>query len=82
MKCPKCGARNATGSKECDGCGVIFKDIRNDQPAIDLNCPFNDHGRVCGKRGSLSDSTLGGGPWYCPEHFWLLKGRPLKNEIT
>lgn len=45
-------------------------------PASDLylECPWNDHGYICGRRGSLSDSMNGAGPWYCSEHYAKLKG--------
>lgn len=44
-------------------------------PTSHLECPWNDHGIICGKRGSLSDSLNGAGPWFCVEHYWQLKGR-------
>lgn len=76
-RCPKCKTLNPLGSTECDGCGVIFADIRGSkQPSIDRLCPWNDHGHVCGLVGSLSDATNGSGPWYCAKHFWKLKGYP------
>ena len=43
---------------------------------IDRACPWNDHGNICGLVGSLSDNTLGTGPWYCSRHWWKLKGYP------
>ena len=50
------------------------------EPAIDRLCQFNDHGAICGQPGSMSDSTLGSGPWYCSAHYWKLKGRELKPQ--
>jgi len=79
MKCPKCKFVNLHGAKECDSCGVVFADIRSDRPTVNLNCPFNDHGHICGQPGSLSESTIGGGPWYCSKHWGILKGWPVKS---
>ncbi len=36
---------------------------------IELTCPWNDHGDICARRGSFSESIVGGGPWYCREHW-------------
>lgn len=36
-------------------------------------CEWNDHGMSCGCRGILSPGTAGG-PWYCREHFYKLRG--------
>lgn len=36
-------------------------------------CEWNDHGLACGHRGILSPGTAGG-PWYCREHFYKLRG--------
>lgn len=82
--CPQCNFPSKS-ENECDKCGVQFKDIRGKRsadkmPPIDRFCPFNDHGNVCGKVGSISDSTLGYGPWYCSEHYWLLKRPPVSAE--
>ena len=77
MICPKCHSPNKSGEKECVSCGVIFSDIRsgrNSAPTPNLDCLWNDHGVVCGERGSMSEGTLGYGPWYCSKHFWMLKG--------
>ena len=80
--CPKCSFPSES-STECDKCGTQFGDVRTAKTEkIDLYCPFNDHGKVCGKRGSVSDSVLGAGPWYCSEHYWQLKGRIMHAERT
>jgi hypothetical protein len=80
MRCPKCKAINPPEAKECGDCAVVFADIRSGRsaPQVNLDCPWNDHGLICGKRGSISESTLGYGPWYCSEHYWRLKGWPIK----
>mgnify|MGYP001316267078 CR=1 FL=1 len=74
MKCWKCRHGNVVGATECEKCGVVFADIRGKPDAINLFCPWNDHGAICGKRGSMSDSTNGYGTWYCSEHWMRLKG--------
>ncbi len=80
-KCPKCRTLNPITATECDGCGVIFAHIRNNSsPSLNRDCPFNDHGQVCGKIGSMSDGTKGSGPWYCSDHFWKLKGYPDRKD--
>ena len=80
MKCPKCGGTRNPADRECGDCGVVFKDIRGgrgsrsfDAP-VDRNCPWNDHGQICGDIGSVSDATNGSGPWYCSRHYWQMKG--------
>ena len=79
-KCPKCKTPNPLGLGECGNCGVIFADIRSDgQQEVARPCPWNDHGDICGKVGSLSNATNGSGPWYCPEHYWQLKGRDISQ---
>jgi len=71
--CPKCSDILPVDARAC-ACGWRKEPARG-KGEPDLGCPFNDHGHICGLRGSLSDSIVGGGPWYCPDHFWLLKGR-------
>src|SRR3990167_3807344 len=78
MRCPKCKAVNPSGAKECDGCGVVFADIRSGAVIVNLDCSWNDYGAICGRRGSLSDATNGQGPWYCSEHYWKIKGWNIK----
>lgn len=34
----------------------------------DGQCAWNDHGYRCQCMGVWSDSTTGGGPWYCSQH--------------
>lgn len=45
-----------------------------------LYCPWNDHGIVCGKRGSISHGMTGTSQLYCPEHFWAMEGRPIEPD--
>lgn len=81
--CPKCSFPSESNT-ECDKCGVQFGDVKNGRGAdrIDLFCPWNDHGRTCGKRGSVSETTNGTGPWYCSEHFWKMKGMTDRTQAT
>ena len=75
--CPKC-----KGVLEDDGtcsCGYNIKPRRGEVRAINRNCPWNDHGNICGVVGSMSESTNGEGPWYCSDHFWRLKGYAKKT---
>lgn len=46
-----------------------------DNTRTDGLCPWNDHGYTCGRVGCISDSTNGTGPFYCPEHWWKLRGQ-------
>lgn len=79
QQCPKChGVLETDGTCSC-GYGVKRRP-RNVVPEVSLTCPYNDHGNICGDVGSLSDSTNGSGPWYCPRHFWKLKGWPDKSR--
>lgn len=34
-----------------------------------LRCQWEANGQQCGNLGTVSHSTLGGGPWYCWAHF-------------
>jgi hypothetical protein len=47
-------------------------------------CAYNDHGMLCNSAGTLSLTTLGGGPWYCREHFSRMMGwdqpKPVHNR--
>jgi len=49
---------------------------------VDLTCPWKERGEPCGKPGSMSDDTLGKGPWWCSEHYWKLKGLPVRSIPT
>lgn len=62
----------------CKMCPKGNKRVNADQ--IDRTCPFNDHGNVCGKYGTMADSTNGTGPFYCSPHYWQLKGWPIRTE--
>ena len=78
-QCPECGDVLSIGARAC-ACG--WRKAGKKEQGPDLNCPFNDHGYVCGIRGSLSESLNGSGPWYCPAHFWKLKGIDISKETN
>lgn len=43
-------------------------------------CAYNDHGVMCTRKGTMSATTLGDGPWYCRQHAWVfLHDRNLKE---
>ncbi len=77
--CNSCG-NPLEDDGSCKMCPAGNKRRRAPADKIDRVCPFNDHGNVCGLVGSMSDSTNGGGPWYCSRHFWKLKGYPEKSR--
>lgn len=51
--------------------------------ADDLNhakiCAFVFQGEKCQRLGTMSSDTRGGGPWFCPDHFF---GRRPKPEVA
>jgi hypothetical protein len=69
--CPKCSDILPIDARAC-ACGWR-KDGPRGKDEVNLDCTFNDHGHICGLRGSMSDSTVGGGPWYCSRHYWMIK---------
>lgn len=81
--CPKCKDVLSDGARAC-ACGWRLDGDRKEK-TINPECPWNDHGIRCNRLGSMADSTNGTGPWYCPEHFWKLRGitvssKPPKND--
>lgn len=84
-QCSKCGAYSAANAEECDGCGVIFADLKREQgPQRSSTCAWNDQGTRCELRGILALSTNGSGPWYCRSHFDRVQHRApvvTGNEI-
>jgi hypothetical protein len=78
-QCPECGDRISVDARAC-ACGWRKNGAKR-QEGPDHFCRWNDHGHICGKRGSLSDSIGGGGPWYCSEHYWALKGRRVTPVV-
>jgi hypothetical protein len=75
-QCPECGDRISVDARAC-ACGWRKNGAKRTPDGPDLTCPWNDHGHICGQRGSMSDGMNGAGPWYCSEHYWRLKGRSV-----
>ena len=70
--CPKCGDPIADRQDACSGCGWTKPGRKAAAAAFDplhFLCSHEDRGERCAKPGTLSSSTLGGGPWFCAEHF-------------
>lgn len=72
--CGQCGTSNAATAQECKDCGAAFRQTSGEQPKGPVMCSWNDHGQACGYHGVMSSSTVGGGPWYCREHWARLQG--------
>lgn len=90
MKCPKCRHVNQAGATQCDDCGVILADAKrgSERGSVSLAgqvCAWNDHGHRCHWRGVFSTTTVGGGQWYCREHWESINGRhpagPGNHEV-
>lgn len=43
------------------------------EPEDHSRCAWVDGAARCERAGSLSDKLSGGGPWYCREHYDLMK---------
>lgn len=78
--CPKCKDVLSIDARAC-ACGWRKSGAKPNDSGPDLFCPWNDRGRTCGERGSMSDALNGAGPWYCSRHYWALKGRTVR-ELT
>jgi hypothetical protein len=75
--CPDCGDDIKPRARKCS-CGWIVPTAAakagNHQtpPSIDVEygwCAWRSGGERCRHPGTVAHSTLGGGPWYCGEHF-------------
>lgn len=67
--CGSCGTSNAATARECKSCGQVFgRHAPDDDHGNDTQCAWTDHGSRCSHEGTISDSTVGGGPWYCRRH--------------
>lgn len=74
-RCPDCDDVLSIDARACQ-CGWRERPLavrKKGEPEIDLTCAWHSG---CGLRGSISDGTNGMGPWYCSEHYWMLKGQP------
>lgn len=82
LTCPECDRTNKQDAIKCMGCGFQFRKSHN-QSSIYYNCPWSDHGNICGKKGTCASSGNGEGPWYCSRHYWLLTyGIDLGNDLA
>jgi hypothetical protein len=67
--CPTCGA--VVDGPTCLACGPKPSGAKG-APA-DPNwrlCSNVEYGQRCARAGTISHSTYGGGPWFCPQHFF------------
>src|SRR5580765_5660524 len=82
-KCPKCRLPIPFENTTHDACGWnVAGPDRKPEKTYAL-CEWNEYGEPCQHRGILSPGTAGG-PWYCREHFYKLRGYPDKvrgNEM-
>ena len=72
MKCPDCSGTIPYKADECPGCGFVVnrtkgKQTRDRDPDT-FRCAWISNGARCHYAGSISASTVGGGPWYCAGH--------------
>lgn len=75
--CGSCGTSNAATARECKSCGQVFgRYVPEESTGSDTQCSWTDHGSRCSHDGTISESTVGGGPWYCRRHNALRFGRP------
>ena len=69
--CPRCSQPIGEEARSCEGCG--WKDRRSGQAdrfdPFRFVCSHEDRGQRCANVATMSQSTLGGGPWFCHEHF-------------
>lgn len=65
LSCPACGWDTPKGAKQLA-----------DHDPLWHRCSDSDRsGARCSKPGTLSESTRGGGPWFCHQHFPLFHNR-------
>lgn len=74
--CPHC-SQPLEDDGSCPGCAYGHKRQQAKPPSQQPRlCAFNDHGEPCHQPGHLSQTTHGGGPWYCRNHFAQINGWP------
>lgn len=69
-ECPKCGSEHRLHIKKC-GCGHVFGSKQAQQPERDPMhgcCEYSTGTSRCHYPGTFSDSTNGGGRWFCSAH--------------
>jgi hypothetical protein len=70
--CPECGTDHRNAIPKC-GCGYVWgklKKVESKDP-LHLYCAYESGSNRCRYLGTLSDSTNGGGPYYCSAHYHL-----------
>lgn len=85
--CPKCGDEHPVSATYC-GCGHKWGGSSRDYAAssgpVDPMygcCDWTSDGQRCHYPGTHSDSTQGGGPWYCAGHAKCTDGK-LGHDIV
>lgn len=68
-ECPECREPWRVGAKLCRTCGYRVPGAPEQAAPDRWRCADVERGMRCGKAGTLSPSTSGGGPWYCADHF-------------
>lgn len=86
--CPDCSADLVDSATRCS-CGWKAPAQASDGPPDDRHrCANEDRGLRCAELGSLSPSTVGGGPWFCWNHAKFIHGGnpgsyvPIRRERT
>jgi hypothetical protein len=78
MKCwnPQCNNVLSTKAVTCPACGWDKPGRENPIDPQWWRCSDTDQaGNRCAKPGSLSESTRGGGPWFCHQHYPPFRSR-------
>ena len=74
VDCENCSQRFDPRIHEdrCPDCGTHYKPRTRGAKVKDPTCSYNDHGTRCDRRGTISSTTQGDGPWYCRQHAWVI----------
>jgi hypothetical protein len=78
-ECPQCS--NSIRGDSCSSCG--WSEHRTTGKPRDPDwwrCSDVERGLRCSKPGTSSHSTLGGGPWYCAQHYFRSPPPATKSE--
>lgn len=70
--CPGCSKPLSDRAIVCNGCGWEAPKRSKKAEAFDPlhgTCEHTDRGQRCVAKAPFSMSTLGGGPWFCFDHF-------------
>jgi hypothetical protein len=68
-ECPECSRFLPASAKSCPSCGYQIEAEKSVKVDADHGrCEWRAGGVRCHYAGSMSDSTVGGGPWYCGAH--------------